>query len=327
MSSRRGLSLTEVLIAIFVMAIGMISLLAMFPIGMFNLAQAIRDNRLAVAAANAEAMIEAFNIRADPNVLATANVLGATVNPNSNQSPPVFIDPLGVSLGQTTPIGAAAGPVTFVRLPWGNQQAIGVPRTTLSFAPSYPLARRWFVQEDDITFRGDGLPVGAAAGQPIERERRYSWAYLWRRPRFGDASIADVTIVLFSGRQTAGFALGGEDRVTGPGSANGQCFTVGSRRATFVVNPGGGQPIALRTGYWVLDATVIPGTAGNGFNDALMNGFFYRIVAVGDPYPGGTGELLQDVELDRPAKADGYVGVFLLGIVDVIEKNQGQMPN
>ena len=51
---RAGITLTEVLVALFIMAIGMIALLVMFPLGAQQIAQAIKDERSAQAANNAD---------------------------------------------------------------------------------------------------------------------------------------------------------------------------------------------------------------------------------------------------------------------------------
>ena len=51
--NRRGATLMEVLVAIFIMAIGMMALLVLFPIGALSMAQAIQDERCGQAAANA----------------------------------------------------------------------------------------------------------------------------------------------------------------------------------------------------------------------------------------------------------------------------------
>jgi prepilin-type N-terminal cleavage/methylation domain-containing protein len=51
---RRGLTLTEVLVSIFILAIGLTALLALFPIGALQMAQAMKDDRAATCAANAD---------------------------------------------------------------------------------------------------------------------------------------------------------------------------------------------------------------------------------------------------------------------------------
>ena len=54
---RRGVTLTEVLVAMFVMAIGMISLLTLFPLGAMQVGQALRDDRATQLARQADAFI------------------------------------------------------------------------------------------------------------------------------------------------------------------------------------------------------------------------------------------------------------------------------
>ena len=56
--TRRALSLTEVLIAIFVMAIGMISLIVLFVVGLQNARWGLDSGRLAMMASNGNAVSE-----------------------------------------------------------------------------------------------------------------------------------------------------------------------------------------------------------------------------------------------------------------------------
>jgi type II secretory pathway pseudopilin PulG len=60
MNRRSGVTLTEVLIAIFIVALGLMSLLSLFPLGMLQMAQANKDERASQAAANAEAYFRAY---------------------------------------------------------------------------------------------------------------------------------------------------------------------------------------------------------------------------------------------------------------------------
>src|SRR4051812_8663543 len=53
---RRAVTLTEVLIAIFLMGIGLMAILSLFPLGAAQMAQAIQDQRAAEAATNAGAL-------------------------------------------------------------------------------------------------------------------------------------------------------------------------------------------------------------------------------------------------------------------------------
>src|SRR5213080_2785171 len=65
---RSGATLVEVLVAIFVTAIGLLALLALFPLGALSMAQAIKDDRTAHLAANASALAEVYGLRNDPGL-------------------------------------------------------------------------------------------------------------------------------------------------------------------------------------------------------------------------------------------------------------------
>ena len=45
MTRRPGLTMTEVLVALFVMALGTIAILTMFPLGMLQMGQALKDEQ------------------------------------------------------------------------------------------------------------------------------------------------------------------------------------------------------------------------------------------------------------------------------------------
>src|SRR5205809_6653780 len=65
---RPAVTLVETLVAIFVMGLGMLALLVLFPFGALTMAQAIKDDRTAHAAGNAKATLAAWNIPKDPQV-------------------------------------------------------------------------------------------------------------------------------------------------------------------------------------------------------------------------------------------------------------------
>src|SRR5262245_33847030 len=62
---RPGFSLLEVLTAIFIMGIGMLALLTLFPIGALSMARGVRDDRAATMAANAASIATMFDLRKD----------------------------------------------------------------------------------------------------------------------------------------------------------------------------------------------------------------------------------------------------------------------
>src|SRR6516225_10240407 len=109
---RTGATLVEVLVAIFVMGIGLIAVLALFPLGVIRMAQAIQDGRTGNIALNAEAIAVFKNIRHDPNfVLTCQNPIGFPPAASQGPSYPVFIDPIGYRNAAGTPYqGFLAGP-------------------------------------------------------------------------------------------------------------------------------------------------------------------------------------------------------------------------
>lgn len=59
-TSRPGLTLTEALVALFVMALGLLSLLTLFPLGAFQMAQALKDDRTAQTAIQADGYMRMY---------------------------------------------------------------------------------------------------------------------------------------------------------------------------------------------------------------------------------------------------------------------------
>src|SRR5437763_12971326 len=82
-SGRPAVTLTEVLVAIFVMGIGLLALLVLFPLGALSMAQALKDDRASQAAAQAAAIETALDFRNDPalSVLAPAPQSDVFVHP------------------------------------------------------------------------------------------------------------------------------------------------------------------------------------------------------------------------------------------------------
>ena len=60
MKRRSGMSMAEVLVALFLMALGSIAILTMFPLGMFHMGQALKDDRTAQSAAQADAFMRTY---------------------------------------------------------------------------------------------------------------------------------------------------------------------------------------------------------------------------------------------------------------------------
>jgi hypothetical protein len=165
---RLGATLIEVLVSIFVMGIGLLALLVLFPLGALNMAQAIRFDRASHVAQNASALanfiphnpltLNDSGIRTDPDLIADPNngnanyynqapggngfplpVLSTTNYPTYNgQSYPVFVDPIGYQLskitqGLNTFSIFGKWPATLQPPSATNPAITGFARTSLSF--------------------------------------------------------------------------------------------------------------------------------------------------------------------------------------------------
>lgn len=334
MLRRSGVSLIEVLVAIFVTALGLLALLALFPLGAVTMAQAIKDTRTAQAAANAAAGIKAWPISQPhpptlPNqppvyvyapihndYFVTKGYAGSDVLPAPNPNGPsyaVYVDPMGVDSYSSVPggfVGWVGGPP---KVDGTVPRGPGLPRQTISlFNPSQlpptldtayirdSFQRRktllsWFSLLDDITFNPSGLPLvpKPPAVATVQRENRYSWAYLLRRPRFSDPSVVEMTIAVYDRRPLV--LLSDTDKPVGgslflPVGEN--AYAVESDptdplNTVSLVYGGGLQKPALRPGGWILDATPLPG-----------HGYFYRVVSVSDAV-SATGQPAVKLELQE----------------------------
>lgn len=97
---RPGVTLTEVLVALFVMAIGMIALLTLFPLGAMQLSQAIKDDRTTQAANNADYLMRMhwrqYVVEPLRNGMVASNGVRYPVTERDLVDPTKRLDPLGV---------------------------------------------------------------------------------------------------------------------------------------------------------------------------------------------------------------------------------------
>jgi hypothetical protein len=272
----------EVLVTLFITAIGLLALLALFPVGALSMAKALKDSRCAQAAYNAAAISAALGISGDPNV--SSQFSGAasggtlpTVASLSGPSYPVYVDPIGVSLGSST-IGSA------------------LPRCSPSFNTSTATYLNWFTLADDFTFYLNGsttYPTGATTST-AECERRYSWAYMFHQPVY-QGGVVKTTIVVYSGRSSL---------VLGETTYTGLTLSAGNTITITPATPG--IPPPLRNGGWILDATV---TNSGAMPAEGPHGYFYRVVGITD-----NGDGTYQLELETPLRltTSGAYGVVVL---------------
>jgi len=303
---RKGATLVEVLVAIFVMGIGLMSLLVLFPLGALTMAEAIQNDRAATLAANAASNARFKNVREtfDPN---TVGGSGATVDslyegPDSNSvSPttgqtgnPVYIDPIGYYLNGGT--GTAAVQI-------GDTQ---IQRRGVTYTTSLSDAVRRFSLLDDLTFSANGTPATTGGGTTtIEREGRYTWAFLSRRKKVATPPYeANLSVVVYYQRlMQAG---------TGGVAAGEPTYTATFDSSTPVVvfrsaGSSGAWPPPVKKGSWILD----------GSNPRKDHGYFYRVLKVGDN--DGTTMRVELQSKPRLGVTDG-MAVVMENVIDVFER-------
>jgi hypothetical protein len=386
--TRTGATLTEVLVAIFVMAIGLLALLTLFPLGALSMAQAIKDNRTAHSGRNAFAITEAYNsgvagtigsgihndllvqnnsslvaampgnattyflnpypgilqllpaaqpqqllapdlnaLSTSPGWLAVAATLPGIV-PYDGPSYPIYVDPVGWKNFGSAVIGNISPPTA------PGTGLSSIPRLPLSGLLTAPLANQWLTRwctlSDDITFNEDGTPSTSTGN--VQRENRYTWAWLLRRPKANDSTVVDVTVVIYSGRSLTN--LGETAYVTGvnPNTGNATNFVWFDPNNKFVDIYYSGTKPSVRTGSWILDATMEYYNQNVQMNIPDPHGFFYRVVGVTD-----VSSNVMRLELQtNPKKASFYntatgpvpYGVLIVmeNVAEVFEKGPGWQP-
>jgi prepilin-type N-terminal cleavage/methylation domain-containing protein len=327
MKVRRGVTLMEVLVSIFVSGIGLLSLLALFPLGALSMAQAIKDSRTTVAARNAFAAAEAKQLRSDPALngglggvnpfLDHVALLGSLPDlttfmypngtPYAGPSYPLFVDPVGANLATSI----------------GNLGNLAIQRGVPSFIQTNQDIAQWFFLRDDITFLDNGtsdLSTGF-----IQQQGRYSWSYMLQRPDFSNAGVVNMAVVVYSGRSSPAFTLG-ETAYT--------CDWVQGANSVLVpYNPNAGQERpAVKVGNWVLDATVLNNAGQVAIPDP--HGTFYRVVNVTDTTWAGQPAVILEFQTNIKRSSGGSMantnsqGVLVVmdNVVEVFEKGPGWQP-
>jgi hypothetical protein len=217
MRRRPAVTLIEVLVTLFIMAIGMLALLVLFPLGAISMGQALKDDRCASTAQMAENVAIAMNVRHDPAVLASFGV-------NAGGGGTVYVDPYGAIQG-LPPVGGV------------------IPRVAPSFATNPQLADRWFSLPDDLRFSTSGQADVSQTGGILDRGRRYSYAYLLTRPQPTSDQLVNLTVVVYGGRPVNSLTAEPIYAANGPQGGNGLAVTWTAPQPTPNVRRGG----------WILD--------------------------------------------------------------------------
>lgn len=320
-TNRKGITLTEVLVALFVMALGMLALLTLFPLGAMQIGQALKDDRTEQAALEADGFMRTYwehevvqkwdngNGNPDPFVWAmdVANA-SQTMKPTtpitrtSDPSFPVLIDPLSFYMtGRMSPEWVA-GPTNML-----------LPRRNLEFIRNLPTlnqqqdsAFQHFSMTDDIWFEENGVP-NADPAVGLRRQGRYNWAIMLQRPDNTKPLNADMKILVFDGRLPNIAPLNEEVVV----SVN----TVAGQRQLQIDMPArtADEAPLLRIGGWLMDGTLT--------DVATRRADFYRITGLTED------ELVPNrfyLDLDQRFKFSGTPAqiYFFVGLAEVFDRPQ-----
>lgn len=265
--------------------------------------------------------------------------------PEANKSSyPVFVDMFGWQANQNTGdanrvwwVGGAMqqGPHNKVGMiprrplyiPHPNPSAIPPWQVLGTAFPNTPLPAGWnwntpqrilkqFSLFDDMTFTENGTP-DISSGR-IERQGRYSWAYMIRRPHnatTGSTSTrheVDVQVIVYSGRSIDVPT----DEKTYLGVPPAPAATLNDSRTVQLVYTNASDKPTLKRGYWLLDATMFD---ANGA--VFPQGRFYRAVNIEDG-PAVAGGLTLNVELQTPlafGPAQQRVFIVMSNVVEVFQ--------
>lgn len=335
---RPGLSMTEVLVALFIMGLGTIAILTLFPLGAINMAQALKDDRTTQAANQAEAYMRwYFQANAVEGTPGAEPFVRTFDNPNDTTG----IPPAELAAFQATPAtslalpilpGEASYPVVVDPMGWVARRTASkfwcglespanyqrLPRRNMSLVTRPDQALRVCSLLDGLTFDPSqgGQPIDPATGN-VDREYRYNWLWVLQRMRNDNPGNVNVTVVVFDKRTHQFVPDKAEFAFTGV------AFTPGSTTVTVPTTPG----VVLQKGGWVMDATIKPADLlATPPTPAMRHANFYRIVSATE-----NGANI-DLELDKPIRrndgranptldawTDGTL-VVLAGVADVFEQ-------
>ncbi len=295
---RTGVTLIEVLMALFIMALGILALLSLFPLAALQMAQSIKDDRTGTLAVNADITFRVFWRKAwqgpngslnatttEPGFTALDNGVATTYTGPSNA---VLIDPIG----QYASGGSASVAGAITRSNW---QAV-------ASSPSPAACVRFCSIMDDMTFNSSSGWADTSNGS-IDRGGRYSVAWFIQRPNNSVRGSVNLSVLVYQNRPVT-VNPSGEYAVTGsvvPSSVPG----VGPTAVN--LNLGGLNP-NLKKGGWILDVTNTTQPA------------FYRVVNYN--YQTGAVELQLPLQSIASGTAtfiifDNLVEVFNRGTISV----------
>lgn len=290
---RAGLSLMEALVALFIMAIGMISLLTLFPLGAIQMGRALRDDRCAQCAWQGDGVVRTWwqlEVVDKPGTEAAwfASLDPIAANPSTLPTPGMVIalDPIGSNSGYPLKIAGT------------------ISRQNPTQTPGLKQAIRACTLMDDIFFNEAGNPDTASGSTKgnVVRQGRYNWMALVQRPVNRDRTTANLKILVFDGRAPGTAPANGETQLNTTTSTP----TISGSGSQLTVNmslSNASFPL-IGKGGWILDP---------GSGDRMD---FYRVQSLTENTAGTATTL----ELDTPLKNTVTNIVIFRGLAEVFDR-------
>jgi hypothetical protein len=204
--------------------------------------------------------------------------------------------------------------------------AQGIPRVTGAWLGRFPPATigtqvfpgdqsptqwilRWCSVQDDLYFVNDGAYQGLASDPPafvpgggfgVQRNTRYTYAWMLRMPWAGAPNVVDVSVLVFSGRSLDLVGFGTQEQ------AYTAVFNPQANSVALYPAAGATEPPAVRKGQWILDASMatpqVPGSKPPISTLVSARGHFYRVVSVSDPVLDANNNVYVSVEVQTPLR-------------------------
>ncbi len=317
---RRGISLLEVLFSTFILAMGMLGLGALIPVGNYQVSQGLRMDHAATCARAAFREIEAREmLRPDNWVMADGTPAAGppgvvTPSPgNFFQMPTFMLDPLFLANNPAVPQFPSGGAAVMPRL---SLRSLPINSNPLDAARANSI----FSWRDDLSMgdnNGERPQLINNAGVTAS-EGNYSWMAMvtpsavenTARLGIGQRRSYTVSVIVFNKRDLVSTTQA--VRQFGGASVT---FTPPSDLRIDTTGPSG-EPRKIVAGQWIMLSEQYPSPADPSINESRH--CWYRVVAVGN-VPGtpqyrvrlaGPNWVARSGSPPLVTVADGVIGVF-----------------
>jgi len=154
---------------------------------------------------------------------------------------------------------------------------------------------------DDMTFDANGLP--SKPNGMIERQGRYTWAFLFRRQnnKQKNRSNVEMTVVVYSGRS-----------IDVPGSEEHFLTDPLNDLRNVTIDYSGRTKPAVRRGSWILDATIFSDSG-----EVDPQAYFYRVTNVDDSVAN---KVTLDLQTPLNGSASRRIIIVMENVVEVFPK-------